>query len=116
MVTGTREGQELSRALRKSPRGFRASPNGTHLKEKFSAFLPRQGRIHMDTPSVERGMQAHAAVLETAALAQWDFTQEEMASLLWLREWYQHGGSDRMEVVRHLEFLKFLVTHGKLPS
>jgi hypothetical protein len=70
----------------------------------------------MNTPSVKRGMQARAAVLETATLAQWGFTQEEMASLLWLREWYQHGGSDRMEVVRHLAFLKFLVTHGKLPS
>jgi hypothetical protein len=70
----------------------------------------------MNTQSLERGTDAQSPMLETEALAQWDFTQEEMASLLWLRGWYQHGGSDRMEVVRHLGFLKFLVTHGKLSS
>ncbi len=32
-----------------------------------------------------------------------------------LRDWYQRGGSDRVELVRHLEFLKFLVKTGKLP-
>ena len=47
-------------------------------------------------------------------LAQRGFTAEEIAALLWLRSWYQSGGSDRMEIVRHWEFLKFLVLHDRL--
>jgi hypothetical protein len=53
---------------------------------------------------------------ERDTLTQCGFTPEVIASLLWLREWYQHGGSDRINVVRHLEFLKFLVKSGKLQS
>jgi hypothetical protein len=51
---------------------------------------------------------------DTDVLAQSGFTQDEIISLLWLRQWYQHGGSDRMAVVRHLEFLKLLVVNGKI--
>ena len=51
---------------------------------------------------------------DTEALTQSGFTPEETVSLLWLRQWYQNGGSDRVEVVRHLEFLKLLVTSGKM--
>jgi hypothetical protein len=51
---------------------------------------------------------------ETDALAQMGFTDDEIISLSWLRQWYQHGGSDRVEVVRHLEFLKLLVVNGKV--
>jgi hypothetical protein len=54
--------------------------------------------------------------VEIENLAQRGFTREEIASLLRLREWYQHGGSDRVNVVRYLEFLKFLVRNGKLQS
>ena len=39
-----------------------------------------------------------------------------VVSLIWLRNWYQTGGSDRVEVVRHLEFLKSLVVSGKMES
>ena len=42
------------------------------------------------------------------------FSREEIAALLWLRQWYQTGGSDRVQIVRHLEFLKLLVLNGKL--
>jgi len=55
-------------------------------------------------------------MVETEALAQRGFTQDEITSLLRLREWYQHGGSDRIDVIRYLEFLKFLVRNGKLQS
>ena len=48
-------------------------------------------------------------------LARSCFTPEEIACLLRLRDWYQRGGSDRVALVRHLEFLKFLVKTGKLP-
>ncbi len=42
------------------------------------------------------------------------FTSEEIISLLWLQQWYQTGGSDRVELVSQLEFLKLLVLTGKL--
>ncbi len=54
------------------------------------------------------------AITETDALAQNGFTSEEIVSLLWLRQWYQNGGSDRVEVLRHLEFLKLMVMNGKI--
>jgi len=51
---------------------------------------------------------------ETAILAGWGFDPHEIASLLWLRQWYQNGGSDRASIVRHLEFLRLLVQSGEL--
>ena len=54
------------------------------------------------------------ALNETDLLAGWGFTPHEIASLLWLRQWYQTGGSDRANIVRHLEFLRFLVETGEL--
>ena len=53
-------------------------------------------------------------VAETELLIENGFTADEIVSLLWLRQWYQNGGSDRMEVVRHLEFIKLLVLNGKI--
>jgi hypothetical protein len=53
---------------------------------------------------------------DTAMLAKVGFQEEEILSLLWLRQWYQSGGSDRSEVVRRLEFLKHLVQSGQLES
>ena len=47
-------------------------------------------------------------------LAGWGFDPHEVASLLWLRQWYQTGGSDRATMVRHLEFLRLLVQSGEL--
>jgi len=51
---------------------------------------------------------------DAETLKQSGFTSEEIVSLLWLRQWYENGGSDRVEVVRHLEFLKLLVMSGKI--
>jgi hypothetical protein len=68
----------------------------------------------MNAYSLDTGMDAQPTSLETEVLAQSGFTPEEIASLLRLRDWYQRGGSDRVELVRHLEFLKFLVKTGKL--
>ncbi len=53
-------------------------------------------------------------VPEMDRLAQSGFTAEEITALLWLRRWYQTGGSDRMEIVRQWEFLKWLVVTGRL--
>jgi len=51
---------------------------------------------------------------ERNRLAEGGFTAEESAALLWLRHWYQSGGSDRMPILRHWEFLKQLVMTGRL--
>ncbi len=53
-------------------------------------------------------------VPEVDTLVAQGFATEEIISLVWLRDWYQSGGSDRAEVVRHLEFLKLLVMTGKM--
>jgi hypothetical protein len=84
----------------------------------------QDGTFHMKGHAMSTQIQAEeqlaiAPSLETSAperdgLAQCGFTAEEIAALLWLRSWYQSGGSDRMEIVRHWEFLKWLVMTGKL--
>jgi hypothetical protein len=58
--------------------------------------------------------QAEVSLNEGEALASLGFNDDEVISLLWLRQWYQHGGSDRVEVVRRLEFVKQLVMHGTI--
>ncbi|HJT55026.1 MAG TPA: hypothetical protein VJ761_00920 [Ktedonobacteraceae bacterium] len=57
---------------------------------------------------------AQTVPTEQELLAQWGFTAQEIASLLWLRQWYQAGGSDRALIVRYLEFLRLLVRSGEL--
>ena len=63
---------------------------------------------------LETSTYADIALSETDLLAAWGFDQYEIASLLWLRRWYQTGGSDRAQIVRHLEFLRMLVQSGEL--
>ncbi len=53
-------------------------------------------------------------ITETDTLLQSGFTSNEIVSLIWLRSWYQTGGSDRVEVIRRLEFLKLMVMNGKI--
>ena len=57
---------------------------------------------------------AQTVPTEQELLAQLGFTAQEITSLLWLRQWYQTGGSDRVLMVRHLEFLRLLVRSGEL--
>ena len=61
-------------------------------------------------------METHlqAVALEQEKLVRSGFTAEEIVALLWLRQWYQAGGSDRHQLVRRWEFLKLLVRNGKL--
>ena len=61
-----------------------------------------------------RAIHGETDVPEMDELAQCGFTAEEFVALLWLRHWYQRSGSDRMEIVRHWEFLKWLLMMGKL--
>ena len=64
----------------------------------------------------EGAVNTEMIVPEKDELVASGFTAEEIISLLWLRQWYQTGGSDRVPVVRHLEFLKLLVLNGKLEA
>jgi len=63
---------------------------------------------------LETERHAEVAPTEEDLLAQWGFSSEEIASLLWLRQWYQSEGSDRAVIVRYLEFLRLLVRTGEL--
>jgi hypothetical protein len=49
-----------------------------------------------------------------ALLASWGFSAQEIASLLWLRRWYQSAESDRASAVSYLKFLRLLVQTGEL--
>lgn len=68
----------------------------------------------MNTRPLEMVRQAEDTVNEMDMLSQQGFTTDEVISLLWLRQWYQNGGSDRIEIVRHLEFVKALMRSGKI--
>ncbi len=50
------------------------------------------------------------------ALTVCGYSEDEIISLLWLRQHYQSGGSDRAAVVRYLEFLRYLVMSGQLEA
>jgi hypothetical protein len=63
---------------------------------------------------LEMETQAQATGTETDRLVQCGCSAEEIVALLWLRQWYQTGGSDRVQIMCHLEFLKFLVSNGKM--
>jgi hypothetical protein len=64
----------------------------------------------------ERYMATHVEtdVAEGDQLARCGFSTEEIVDLLWLRRWYQSGGSDRIPLVHHWVFLKWLVRAGML--
>ena len=49
-------------------------------------------------------------------LTVYDFTAEQIVSLLELRQRYQSGGSDRASVIRHWEFLRLLVASGRMEA
>ena len=66
--------------------------------------------MKMNTQPLELTTNALVDVtIETNVLVERGFTSDEILSLLWLRQWYQNGGSDRVEIVRRLEFLKLLI-------
>jgi hypothetical protein len=68
----------------------------------------------MNTQPLELEASVENSVKETELLSLSGFNQDEIVSLLWLRRWYQNGGSDRVEIVRHLEFLRLLVLNGRI--
>lgn len=70
-------------------------------------------QIQSEKP-IEMVNNVETATTEQDTLAQSGFSSDEIISLLWLRQWYQNGGSDRVEVVRYLEFLRLLVVNGRI--
>ena len=70
---------------------------------------------HMQTQAqTECATSSDITVNDTDLLAGWGFDAHEIASLVFLRQCYQNGGSDRATMVRHLEFLRLLVRRGEL--
>lgn len=69
---------------------------------------------HVDIRESTRLVETTADDIEI--LTRCGCSEDEITSLLWLRQRYQSGGSDRAEVVHHLEFLRYLVRSGKLAS
>ncbi len=49
-------------------------------------------------------------------LTTYDFSAEQIVSLIELRQCYQSGGSDRAAVIRHWEFLRLLVASGRMEA
>lgn len=64
----------------------------------------------------ERTRLVETTAEDIEALSGCGYSEDEIVSLLWLRQDYQRGGSDRAEVVRHLEFLRYLVMSGQLEA
>jgi hypothetical protein len=62
----------------------------------------------------ERTRLVETTAKDIEALSVCGYSEDEIISLLWLRQHYQSGGSDRAPVVHHLEFLRYLVTSGQL--
>jgi hypothetical protein len=115
---GQRETGQSSRLSHNSSTVSNGRPGGLHLKERpplkqKDSKMNRQNSIDEQR---EMATGTDTAVAERKRLAQCGFTSEEIGSVLWLRQWYQSGGSDRVAMVRRWEFLKLLVMYGKLEA
>jgi hypothetical protein len=81
-----------------------ARPERIHL---MNMHILAEKQLEMET-------QGQVTGRETDLLVQCGCSADEIVALLWLRQWYQTGGSDRFQIVRHLEFLQFLVSRGRM--
>ena len=86
---------------------------GTRDKPPYRKDMMMNPQVHAEE-QLNIATHVETVVLEREWLVQYGFTPEEIVALLWLRQWYQVGGSDRMQLVRNFEFLKLLVRSGKL--
>src|SRR2546421_6254928 len=68
------------------------------------------------TDSGESTRRVETPANDIEALTQGGYAEEEILSLLWLRQHYQSGGSDRAALVRGLEFLRYLLRSGQLEA
>jgi hypothetical protein len=102
-VTSMQLGQQDQQAVR----------NCTRDKTPYRKDMVINPQVHAEE-QLNIATHLETVVLEREWLVQYGFTSEEIVALHWLRQWYQVGGSDRMQLVRHWEFLKLLVRSGKL--
>ena len=68
------------------------------------------------TENCKRNRLVETTANDIEALIRCDYSEDEIISLLWLRQHYQSGGSDRAAIVRYLEFLRYLVMSGQLEA
>ena len=68
----------------------------------------------MNTYSLDRGMYAQPTIMETGGVGSERLHARGDCFPAPAQKLVSAWGSDRIEVVRHLEFLKFLVKTGKL--
>lgn len=102
VALGTRM-QQLEQAVGNCRRNRTPYRKDTMMNPLLHAEEQLNRATHVETVDPER-----------KRLVQSGFTAEEIVALLWLRQWYQMGGSDRIQLVRHWEFLKLLVMSGKM--
>ncbi len=69
-----------------------------NMNQQIQAEEERNMTMRVETDAAERDQ-----------FAQCGLSTEEIVAFLWLRRWYQTGGSDRMELLRRWEFLRWLV-------
>ena len=112
----------LGVALQGSPATFEGYSTGA-LYERNRTYVSRSfpGRkdmmMYTYLDAKEHGgmpLQTEVIATDQERLTASGFSSEEIVSLLWLQQWYQKGGSDRVTVLRHWEFLRLLVLTGKL--
>ncbi|HZU66415.1 MAG TPA: hypothetical protein VFA09_03985 [Ktedonobacteraceae bacterium] len=114
--------EELSlQALQARYYGYLLSSSGGQVEASFADRLfkekdravpmPGDAKRQEEVPS-----QAGAISPHRERLARCGFTADEIDALFDLQKWYQTGGSDRVVVMRHWEFLRFLVRNGRLEA
>jgi hypothetical protein len=86
----------------------------------MTSFLGRKDKKMMShitlTDIHERTRLVETTANDIEALTKCGYSEDEIISLLWLRQHYQSGGSDRVAVIRYLEFLRYLVMSGQLEA
>ena len=72
---------------------------------------------HISLTDIHEGTRlVETTTNDIEALSGCGYSEDEIISLLWLRQHYQSGGSDRAPVLRYLEFLRYLVMSGQLEA
>ena len=69
----------------------------------YSCSGERMIKMNSNTQSlkaIENEVIAEPVASEVDTLVERGFTPDEIISLVWLRDWYQSGGSDRVEVIQ----------------
>jgi hypothetical protein len=81
----------------------------------------KRGAVHSDLPANGATPEWQAREeSEEKDFAQWgkcsgqQFSEEELRMIRHLRSAYQNGGSDRAEIIRSLNFVKYLLSRGQI--